>query len=77
MIGVYYLSMFAGSTISGRMGGLYERVSAGRFWLLHAAVAGAGGVALLLFAPRLRRELGIRNGAPRKARRSGGGCVTK
>jgi POT family proton-dependent oligopeptide transporter len=60
MIGVYYLSMFAGSTISGRMGSLYEHVSAGQFWLLHAAVVCAGGVALLLFAPRLRRELGIR-----------------
>jgi proton-dependent oligopeptide transporter, POT family len=60
MIGVYYLSMFAGSTISGRMGGLYERVSAGRFWLLHAAVVGAGGAALLLFAPCLRRELRTR-----------------
>jgi proton-dependent oligopeptide transporter, POT family len=60
MIGVYYLSMFAGSTISGRMGSLYEHMSAGRFWLLHAAVAAAGGVALLLFAPRLRRELRIR-----------------
>jgi proton-dependent oligopeptide transporter, POT family len=60
MIGIYYLSMFAGSTISGRMGGLYEQVSAGRFWLLHAAVVSSGGVALLVFAPRLRRELGIR-----------------
>ena len=59
MIGIYYLSMFAGSTISGRMGSLYEQVSAGRFWVLHAAVVSAGGVALLMLAPRLRRELGL------------------
>ena len=57
MIGVYYLSMFAGSIISGRIGGLYERLSAGRFWLLHAGIVGAGGVLLMLLAPRLRREL--------------------
>jgi POT family proton-dependent oligopeptide transporter len=57
MIGVYYLSMFAGSIISGRIGGLYERLSAGRFWLLHAGIVAAGGVLLMLLAPRLRREL--------------------
>jgi proton-dependent oligopeptide transporter, POT family len=27
MIGIYYLSIFAGSTISGRLGGFYERLS--------------------------------------------------
>jgi proton-dependent oligopeptide transporter, POT family len=57
MIGTYYLSIFAGSTISGRLGGLYERLSSAEFWLLHAAIVAAGGVLILLFAPRLRREL--------------------
>jgi POT family proton-dependent oligopeptide transporter len=57
MIGVYYLSIFAGSTISGRLGGLYERLSSAEFWLLHAAIVAAGGLLILLFAPRLRREL--------------------
>jgi POT family proton-dependent oligopeptide transporter len=57
MVGVYYLSMFAGSTISGRLGGLYEQLSSARFWLLHAAIVGAGGLLILLFARRLRREL--------------------
>jgi proton-dependent oligopeptide transporter, POT family len=57
MIGVYYLSIFAGSTISGRLGGLYERLSSAEFWLLHAAIVAAGGFLILLFAPRLRREL--------------------
>ncbi len=59
MVGVYYLSMFAGSTISGRLGGLYERLSSAEFWLLHAAIVGAGGPLILLFAPRLRRELSL------------------
>jgi POT family proton-dependent oligopeptide transporter len=57
MIGTYYLSIFAGSTISGRLGGLYERLSSAQFWLLHAAIVTAGGVLILLFARRLRREL--------------------
>jgi len=57
MIGIYYLSMFAGSIISGRLGGLYERLSSAQFWLIHAAVVIAGGLLILLFASRLRREL--------------------
>jgi POT family proton-dependent oligopeptide transporter len=57
MIGIYYLSIFAGSTISGRLGGLYERLSSAQFWLMHAAFVTAGGLLLLLFASRLRREL--------------------
>lgn len=57
MIGVYYLALFAGSTISGRLGALYERISPTKFWLLHAAIVGMGGLLIMLFAPRLRREL--------------------
>jgi POT family proton-dependent oligopeptide transporter len=57
MIGVYYLSIFAGSIISGRLGGLYERLSSAQFWLIHAAIVAAGGLLILLFASRLRREL--------------------
>jgi POT family proton-dependent oligopeptide transporter len=57
MIGIYYLSIFAGSTISGRLGGLYERLSSVQFWLIHAAIVAAGGLLILLFRSRLRREL--------------------
>jgi len=57
MIGVYYLSIFAGSIISGRLGGLYGRLSSAQFWLIHAAIVVAGGLLILLFASRLRREL--------------------
>ena len=57
MVGVYYLSTFLGSTISGRLGGLYEVVSPARFWLLHAAIVGAGGVIFIILGPLLRREL--------------------
>jgi proton-dependent oligopeptide transporter, POT family len=57
MIGIYYLSIFAGSTISGRLGGLYERLSSAQFWLIHAGIVTAGGLLILLVASRLRREL--------------------
>jgi POT family proton-dependent oligopeptide transporter len=57
MIGVYYLTLFVGSTISGRLGGLYERLSTADFWLLHAVIVATGGLAFLLLAPTLRREL--------------------
>jgi proton-dependent oligopeptide transporter, POT family len=57
MVSVYYISIFIGSTISGRLGGLYERLPSSQFWLLHAAIVGAGGTIILMLAPRLRREL--------------------
>ena len=57
MIGTYYLSIFAGSTISGRLGALYGRLSSAQFWLLHAAIVTAGGLLILFFTARLRREL--------------------
>ncbi len=52
MIGVYSLSVFLGSTISGRMGALYEILSASQFWALHAAVVALGGVILLTIGAR-------------------------
>jgi len=52
MIGVYSLSVFLGSTISGRMGALYETLSASQFWMLHAAVVSAGGLILLTIGLR-------------------------
>jgi proton-dependent oligopeptide transporter, POT family len=57
LLSVYYLSIFAGSMISGRLGGLYDRLTAAEFWLLHAAIVCTGGILILLFASRLRRGL--------------------
>ncbi|GAA0332690.1 peptide MFS transporter [Sphingomonas oligophenolica] len=59
MVGVYTLSYFFGSVISGRLGSLYEHWSPAHFWLLHAALAGSAGVALLLIAPWVRRATGL------------------
>jgi POT family proton-dependent oligopeptide transporter len=44
MVGVYYLAIFAGSLISGRLGGLYETLSPTAFWNLHAGLVAAAGV---------------------------------
>lgn len=54
--GINFLSVTAGSLISGRLGALYEHVSASAFWLIHAAIVGGAGVILLLAA----RPLGTR-----------------
>ena len=57
MIGVYFLAVFLGSTISGRLGSLYETLSAPQFWLVHAMIVGVAGLLLLILGPVLRREL--------------------
>lgn len=48
MMGVYFLSVFLGSVTSGRLGGLYEKLSPFQFWSLHAALCASGGVILLV-----------------------------
>ena len=57
LMGCNALSVFFGSVISGRLGGLYETLSPTQFWSLHAALVGLGGVLMLLMGARLRREL--------------------
>lgn len=59
MIGVNSLAVFFASTISGRIGGLYEAWSPSAFWLLHSAIVGGAGVALLLVARPLRALLAV------------------
>ena len=57
MVGVYYLSTFFGSLVSGRLGGLYEAWSPQRFWSLHAGIVAAAGVIFVVLGDRLRHEL--------------------
>ena len=54
MLGVYSVAVFFASVISGRLGGLYERLQPATFWLLHAAIVGGGGIAVLVLARPLR-----------------------
>ena len=55
--GISALSVTAGSLISGRLGGLYEKLPASEFWLIHAAIVGAAGAVFLLIAGPLGRRL--------------------
>ena len=57
MIGVNTLSVFLGSVVSGRLGGLYEVWSASAFWMLHAGLVAMGGLIFLALAPRIRRSI--------------------
>ncbi|HSO36191.1 MAG TPA: peptide MFS transporter [Labilithrix sp.] len=57
MIALNTLSVSIASALSGRLGGLYETLSPSRFWLVHAALVGAGGVAYVVLGPWLRRAL--------------------
>jgi POT family proton-dependent oligopeptide transporter len=51
MIGIFYLHLFAANQFVGWLGGLLEKMPATSFWLMHAAMAGAAGVAFLLLKP--------------------------
>jgi POT family proton-dependent oligopeptide transporter len=66
MVGVAMLSTFFGSLISGRIGGLYERLTPFQFWSLHAAIVAAGGVIFLLIGWRFAGAYGLK--APATAR---------
>ncbi len=58
LMGCNTLSVFLGSIVSGRMGGLYETLAPGPFWALHAALVGLGGLLWLLMGSRLRKAFG-------------------
>ena len=57
LVGINYLSVFFASIVSGRLGGFYETMDPTRFWLLHAAIVGGGGLALMVLARPLRKLL--------------------
>lgn len=64
VIGIYVSTTFVGSVISGSFGGIYERWTPEAFWLLHAAIPAAGGVALLMLRPAILRLLPASQPAP-------------
>jgi POT family proton-dependent oligopeptide transporter len=55
MIGVYFLAIFFGGLISGRLGGLYDHWSAANFWLLHAGLVCLAGMLFPFFGKSVRR----------------------
>ncbi|HEV2533377.1 peptide MFS transporter [Phenylobacterium sp.] len=57
MIGIYFLSVFAGSLLVGYVGQFYERMSPAAFWLLHTGSAAAAGLIILVLWTPLNRVL--------------------
>ena len=59
-VGLYYLHLWLGNTLVGLLGGLLDKMPAGAFWLLHAALVASAGVVFLvvrlLFGRLLRGE---------------------
>lgn len=59
LMGAVFLSLFVGNFIIGWIGGLYEHMTPTAFWGLHAGIAAAGGVLILLLKGPLKRALEI------------------
>ncbi len=48
VVGIYYLQYFLGNLFVGYVGGLYDKMSAVNFWLLHAALIAGAAVVLII-----------------------------
>ncbi len=57
MMGCVFLSLFVSNLTLGWLGGFYEHMSPGAFWLMNAAIAATGGVLAFLLRPGLERLL--------------------
>jgi POT family proton-dependent oligopeptide transporter len=56
-VGVYYLHLFICNLATGKLAGMLETMSGTAFWTMHAAIIGAGAVALVIFALAFRKLL--------------------
>lgn len=61
MVGIYYLHLFFANNFVGWLGGLLEKMSGARFWLLHAALVGAAGVIFAIAGRFFDRQLAPQN----------------
>jgi POT family proton-dependent oligopeptide transporter len=57
MVGAYYLGIFVGGLVSGRLARLYEPLQPAAFWAVHALVAVSGTVLIIVLRPWLTRAL--------------------
>ena len=60
MMGVAFTALFVANLIVGWVGSFYEKMTPAQFWLLHAAIAAAGGVVIMIFGRILERALADR-----------------
>jgi proton-dependent oligopeptide transporter, POT family len=57
LMGLAFMSLFISNNLIGWIGGFYEEMHPAEFWALHAAIAGCGGLLVLVFGRRLSRAL--------------------
>ncbi len=57
LMGLAFMSLFVSNTLIGWIGGFYEKMTPAAFWAMHAAIAVAGGLLVMLFGSRLSRTL--------------------
>jgi POT family proton-dependent oligopeptide transporter len=57
LMGLVFMSLFFSNTLIGWIGGFYEKMIPAQFWAMHAAIAAAGGLLVMLFGRRLSRTL--------------------
>ena len=57
LMGLVFMSLFIANTLVGWIGGFYEKMTPAQFWAMHAAIAGGGGLLVMLFGRRLSRVL--------------------
>ncbi len=69
MMGIAFTATFVANLIVGWVGSFYEKMTPAQFWLLHAAIAAAGGVVIMIFGRRLERALGAGSDDSRPAER--------
>ena len=57
LMGLVFMSLFVSNTLIGWIGRFYEKMTPAEFWAMHAAIAAAGGLLVMLFGHRLHEEL--------------------
>ena len=57
MMGICFLTLFVSNLLIGWIGTFYEQLGPLAFWSVHAGIAAAGGILVLLFGPMLMRVL--------------------
>jgi proton-dependent oligopeptide transporter, POT family len=57
MMGICFLVLFIANNLIGFIGTFYAEMTPLGFWLMHAGIAAAGGLLVLLFGPALTRVL--------------------
>jgi len=57
LMGLAFMTLFVSNMLIGWIGSYYEKMPPADFWALHAAIAAAGALLVLVFGRRLSRAL--------------------